>query len=207
VNQRLRRLVKCSGIAVMLMIPGGTGAFAQEASAADAVSRQVDAFHRVLLEVMQSQVSFGDRELRLAPAVTPFFAVPVISRISLGRTWKTLSDDSQQEFSALLEELIVATYADRFDSYSGQSFHTGSAEVASRGWVVKTELEKSDGERVRLDYYFRDGKVFNVVADGVSDLSLRRADYNSIIKAEGYERLVAHIRESIEKHRAGDAQE
>ncbi|MCZ6708912.1 MAG: ABC transporter substrate-binding protein, partial [Gammaproteobacteria bacterium] len=73
------------------------------------------------------------------------------------------------------------------------------------GWVVKTELEKSDGERVNLDYYFRGGKVFNVVADGVSDLSLRRADYNSIIKTEGYDRLLSHIRQNIAKRKAGDA--
>jgi phospholipid transport system substrate-binding protein len=63
--------------------------------------------------------------------------------------------------------------------------------------VVRTELERSNGERVSLDYYFRGGQVFNVVADGVSDLSLRRADYNGVIKSQGYERLLSHIRENI----------
>jgi hypothetical protein len=37
----------------------------------------------------------------------------------------------------------------------------------------------------------------------VSDLSLRRADYNSIVKQEGYDRLLAHIRDSIAEYEAG----
>ena len=41
------------------------------------------------------------------------------------------------------------------------------------------------------------GRVFNVVADGVSDLSLRRADYNSIIKREGYDALIQQVEANI----------
>lgn len=169
------------------------------------LTQRIDAFHAALLEVMQSGAEFDARAALLAPKVGELFDLPSISRISLGRTWKTLDAQSQREFSSLLQELIVATYADRFDSFDGQSFHDVGVEPAGRGWVVKTELERSSGERVTLDYYFRKDRVYNVVADGVSDLSLRRADYNSIIKTEGYEQLLSHIRENIVKHRAGDA--
>jgi len=177
----------------------------EESDGAAVVAAQIDGFHGLLIEVMRSGSGFEGRAALLAPVIGELFDVPTISRISLGKTWKTLEGSAQSDFSALLEELIVATYADRFDSYNDQTFHHGAAEPARRGWVVKTELEKSDGSRVTMDYYFRDGKVFNVVADGVSDLSLRRADYNSIVKNEGYEQLLAHIRENIVEHRAGDA--
>jgi phospholipid transport system substrate-binding protein len=70
---------------------------------------------------------------------------------------------------------------------------------------VKTHLVKKDGGIVRLDYYFRDGLIFNVVADGVSDLSLRRADYASIIGSEGLGGLRRSIRDSIEEYRSSDA--
>ena len=63
--------------------------------------------------------------------------------------------------------------------------------------MVKTELVRSSGDKVTLDYYFRDAGVFNVVADGVSDLSLRRADYNSIVKSDGYAALLEHLRSKI----------
>jgi phospholipid transport system substrate-binding protein len=69
--------------------------------------------------------------------------------------------------------------------------------------VVRTRLRRDAAADVALDYFLRDDKVFNVVADGVSDLSLRRADYNSIIKSEGYERLLEHIRDKISAARRG----
>ena len=71
--------------------------------------------------------------------------------------------------------------------------------------MVKTLLNRASGEPVNLDYYFRGARVFNVVADGVSDLSLRRADYAGIIREEGIEGLVIHIEASIaEMGGAGD---
>jgi phospholipid transport system substrate-binding protein len=177
-----------------------------EADAADPgedPSPKIESFHSALLGAMRSNDAYDVRFASLAPIVGEVFDVPTIARISLGRTWKSLDEPARAQFCELLEELITATYTDRFDSYSGQTFHLLSAEPARRGWVVKTELEKSDGERVSLDYYFRGSQVFNVVADGVSDLSLRRADYNSIVKEEGYDRLLAHIRDSIAEYEAG----
>ena len=160
----------------------------------------VEAFHDELLSSMRSGSGFAARTDALRDPVSGFFDVATISRISLGRTWRELDAESRAEFSGLLERLIVATYANRFDVYSGQSFHTLSAQPARRGWVVRTELERSGGERIALDYYFRDGAVFDVVADGVSDLSLRRADYNSIVKSEGFDALLAHLRRKIDEH-------
>ena len=201
---RVRLLRLCRIAAFATFVPWG-GAVASAEASADDVSLRIDAFHAVLLEVMRAGQPFEGRAATLAPVVGELFDVPTISRISLGRSWKTLDETSRHDFSALLEELIVATYADRFENFSGQSFHRQSVETARRGWVVKTELEKSDGERVNLDYYFRGGKVFNVVADGVSDLSLRRADHNSIIKTEGYDQLLSHIRKNIARRKIGDA--
>ena len=63
----------------------------------------------------------------------------------------------------ILSTLIVATYADRFDSFSGQRFVTDAVQPARSGVVVQTRLVRSNGESVTLDYFMRDGKVFNVV--------------------------------------------
>ena len=176
-----------------------------EGPTAEEAAALVADFHEQLLQVMQSGAEFEGRVSMLGQEISELFDVATISRISLGRKWKELDDTAQGDFASLLEELIVATYADRFDSYNDQVFHHVAVDPTRRGWVVKTQLEKSDGDRVTMDYYFRAGKVFDVVADGVSDLSLRRADYNSIIKSEGYDQLLAHIRENIAKHSAADA--
>ena len=182
------------------MVPAG-GALAADtvdpgAAAPQVANARVDGFHALLIEVMQTQ-RFAERAAALEPNVAGFFDIDTISRIVLGRTWRELDDARKLEFRELLEALIVATYADRFDSYDGQRFERLESLPARRGWVVKTQLVRANGERVNLDYYFNGDDVFNVVADGVSDLSLRRADYNSIIKQEGYDALIRHMRENI----------
>ncbi len=153
---------------------------------------------------MQMADGFAVRSATLGPVIHDLFDVATISRISLGRTWKTLDENARATFVELLERLIVATFVSRFDEYSGQTFTHKSVEQTRRGWVVKTELALSDGETVRLDYYLREGSVYNIVADGVSDLSLRRADYNSMIKREGYDALLAHISQIIEEQMSGN---
>ena len=163
---------------------------------ADAYQASVESFHQVLIDVMQISDQ-ASREEALLASITTLFDITRIASISLGRTWRSMPDEQQEAFTALLSELIVATYADRFDRYNQQHFETHSVTPVKSGFVVQTYLHRPDGDAVTLDYFMRDGRVFNVVADGVSDLSLRRADYNSIVKTQGYEALVAHMRDKI----------
>ena len=170
------------------------------------VAAKVDAFHQLLIQAMQTP-AYADRLVALRPAVGELFDIPTISRISLGRTWRALEESAKAGFQDLLRELVIATYADRFDSYDGQRFERLGAQATGRGWAIKTQLVRANGERVNLDYYFNGDAVYNLVADGVSDLSLRRADYNSIIKQRGYEALLRHIEENIAELSGGKGNE
>ncbi len=156
----------------------------------------VEQVHEALIAAMHIE-DHAEREILLKPVIEEFFDISSIARISLGRTWRSLNEDQQAAFAALLLELITVTYADRFDSYSGQRFETVVVKQTRSGQVVSTRLIRSDGTWVSLDYFLRTNRIFNVVADGVSDLSLRRADYNSVLKSEGYDRLLEHIGDKI----------
>ena len=188
------------GLWLVLLVPASAALAVEGAGQPEmdpqAVNAKVDEFNALLIEVMQT-AHLADRVAALEPGVAEFFDIDTISRITLGRTWRQLDDAQKSEFRGLLKALIVATYADRFDSYDRQRFVRLDALATRKGWVVKTQLVRANSERVNLDYYFNADSVFNVVADGVSDLSLRRADYNSIIKREGYDALIRHIRENI----------
>ena len=167
-----------------------------EAAVDETLAAAVDRFHAVLVDAMQTE-GFSQRVALLEPAVVDFFDLGTVARISLGPTWRSLTAERRSAFTALMRRLITATYADRFDSYGGQSFAQVETVAASTGPVVKTVLNRTNDEPVNLDYYFRNGRAFNVVADGVSDLSLRRADYAGIIRATGYDGLVADIEAGI----------
>ena len=182
----------------------GTASVWAGAATDEAAGSSVDRFHELLIEAMRTD-GFDRRAALLESAVTDFFDLGTVARVSVGPSWRQLAEERRSAFVALMHRLITATYADRFDGYSGQSFVLVDVVSASTGPVVKTLLNRASGEPVNLDYYFRRGKVFNVVADGVSDLSLRRADYAGIIRKEGFDGLVTHLEANIaELGGAGD---
>jgi phospholipid transport system substrate-binding protein len=96
-------------------------------------------------------------------------------------------------------------YADNFDGYDDQRFETRSEKPAARGTIlVMTELVQPKDENVSFDYRLRrttEGwRIIDVQLDGViSELTLRRAQYRSVIEHEGFERLVKVIESKIEE--------
>ena len=165
--------------------------------------QKVDEFHQALLQVMQS-ANATEREKLLSPRVKTLFDVSSISRISVGRAWRSLTEGQKDEFVELLTELIVATYSDRFRDFDEQYFELLGTEPINKGVIIKTAINKRNEQLATLNYYFRGDQVFNVVANGISDLSLRRAEYGSIIKEQGYDQLVNQIKNKTSEIKASD---
>ena len=84
------------------------------AAGEDSAQGVTEQFHKVLLQAAGLEM-IGEREALLGPAIADAFNVERIASVSLGRTWKGLSEAERTEFTELLVALIVATYADRFD--------------------------------------------------------------------------------------------
>ncbi len=171
----------------------------------DAVAT-IENLHTALLDIMQNAESFGygGRRDRIAPVVEASFDLPFITRFTLGRYWAGLSAEQQDIIVGALTRLTVANYASRFNGYSGERFETVSSKPARKGReLVRTVLEVNDisEDNVSLDYLLQetDGKwrIVNVVANGVSDLSLKRADYGAVIKSQGFDSLVVRLNDQI----------
>lgn len=184
---------------LLLVVLTGPVSLAEETPAAAVVER----LHAALLDAMQRADTLGYRgraEL-LAPVVASSFDFPTIARIVTGRAWRDLDEARQREFIDVFRALSVATYATNFSGYDGERFVTGDSEPARGAMIVRTELVKADGEAIPLHYMLRKGdggwRIVNVVAKGVSDLSLKRAEYAAVIEAEGFDSLVKRLREKV----------
>jgi len=106
------------------------------------------------------------------------------------------------KFLHIFSRLVIATYAHRFDGYSGESFQTVSAKASGHGRIiVRTVLIKRNGSRVHLDYLLQQRKgqwrIINVVAQGVSDLALKRVEYTTILRSQGFEALMARLKKKL----------
>jgi phospholipid transport system substrate-binding protein len=96
-----------------------------------------------------------------------------------------------------------ANYAGRFTGYSGQQFKTLGVEPSSHEtMIVRTELENPDGDDVTLNYRLRETpegwRIIDVYLNGtVSELALRRSEYSSLIKRDGFESLVDTVDQRV----------
>jgi phospholipid transport system substrate-binding protein len=177
------------------------------ASAIDPAAEVVEKLHTELLTVMKQADALGykGRYQRLAPVVTSSYDLPFISKVVVGRYWSKFSPEQKEQFVKTFTELSIATYANQFNGYSGERFKTISAEESKRGRIlIKSVLIKSNGEEVELDYILHQNghqwQIINVIAQGVSDLSLKRAQYTSYLKKEGFDDLLQRIKEKIKSY-------
>ncbi len=169
----------------------------------DSVRQSIERFHAELLASAQKDADFLSRESGVAAALDALFDFERIARISAGRIWRDLDAPARAQYVVLLRDLVSATYVSRFQTDRGQRFETLDViEVKPQRFVVKTRITRPNNKAVTLEYYFRGGRVFNVVANGVSDLSVRRADYAAIIKGSGFAGLLADLRRQLAALRA-----
>ena len=170
----------------------------------DAPAKTVEQFHGKLLSVMQraEELGYQGRFRELEPYINGCFDIPFIAGIVLGRYRTQLSDAQKSEFADLFSRISTTTYASRFDGYNGETFQEISRQPLKRERVlIKTELRRTDGDPVSLDYLLHEkqGKwyIISVSANGVNDLSLKRAEYAAVIKEKGFNGLVKELLSKI----------
>lgn len=182
--------------------------FSSWSLAAEMTARQVvEDFQAQLIEVMKQgkELGFQGRYAFLDEAVKKSHDLPKIARIVVGRKWEELTSEQQARLEAVFTQLSVSAYAHNFKEFSGESFNFVSDEETGRGGVVVHTNLKIPGEKdVKFDYMMKkkddNWQIINIIADGVSDLALKRSDYTSVLNREGFDALIAKINEKIESY-------
>jgi len=178
---------------------------------ADEPRSVISKLNSALLQSMQRADALGyeGRREKLSPVIQASFDLKFMIRYSAGRHWKKLTDTQKETLTGAFSDLTIATYADRFDGYSGEKFEILAEEEVRKGLkLVKTILQKSDGERIKLDYLLRPtGKSWRIidifVKGRISELSTKRSEYSTALKRRGYDGLIEILKKKIELLGAG----
>jgi len=195
----------------LVALSGCMGAFAAPALAADApaadVAAPVRAFYDALLDVMKraKQLGIRGRYDALAPVIGETFDLPAMTRIAVGPRWTSIPTAQQGALVDAFSRMTIATYANRFDGYSGERFEVDpSVESRGTGSLVHTRIVQSKGEPVTLNYLMRKSggkwKAVDVYLTGtISELATRRSEFSAILDAGGPQALIGSLREQTER--------
>lgn len=183
-----------SALAVLL----APGVLSNHALAAGtSATEPVRGFYDVLLATMQEGHSLGQRGryARLEPVVLRTFDIPYMTRMAVGSSWFGLPEAKQQQVTQAFARYIAATWADRFDSYSGERLEvTGERPYASAA-LVETRIVKPDGEPVSINYLMRrNGQVWQIadvyLTGTISELATRRSEFSAVLRSQGIDGLI-----------------
>lgn len=142
--------------------------------------------------------SMIDRYQKLKPIIDRAFALPLMTRLSVGPKWTELPSGQQTALVSAFGRYTIANYAHNFRSFDGQKFdidgsvvHRGAEEVVCASLVRSHEppanllylMEKVNGAWRIVDVYY----------DGISQLALHRADFAGAVGSGGVPVLIDHL--------------
>jgi phospholipid transport system substrate-binding protein len=190
---------------VLLLLPATSfGASADPAA-------KVDGLYAALLSTMKQakQLGIKGRYEKLAPVLSQTYDLPLMSRIAVGQNWNSFSPTQRDSIVKAFARMTTATYANRFDGFSGERFEVlQTVDQPNGDKIVKTRIITSDGKPVQLNYLMRNSggewKIIDVYLNGtISELASRRAEFGSILRTGGPDALVSALTKQSDRLLAG----
>lgn len=208
-KQKLRHLHLAIGLALAMAAgsPRSSLAVAPPADSLAGTARSVT--EKVLAEVLatlrDTSLSKADRTQKVKQIAYDHMDFQTLSRLTLGRHWKELSDAQQKEFVAEFRQHMSATYGQAVDHYTDEDINvSGDRSEANGDWTVQTRIvgKKNGGgpqEMAKVDYRLRQidnqWKVIDVTIDNVSMVANFRSQFQDIMSNGGIDRLLKLLRE------------
>jgi phospholipid transport system substrate-binding protein len=191
--QRFRSVI--AALSLIVVLPSA------HAAAEPTPSEEIQKYYDVLYDTWRraEELGFQGRFELLEPAVRQTFNMDYIAQFTVGRYWKKLNDQQKLTLIEAVTRLSAATYASRFDEYSGEEFVILNQKETKRGdLLVLTNIIDSKGKPVRINYLMRKDKEAWRIVDihlkgSISELATRRSEYTSVMKRKGYDGLIAAI--------------
>ncbi len=168
------------------------------AAAQSPAAERVATFQATLLSVMKQAALLGveGRFEILAPAIADSFNIPLMAEVATGGSWKQAAPDRRRRMAEVFLRMNAATVATLFDGYSGETFRLVGEHEGPNGIVlVETRLESPDGGGHEITYAAKrfgdEWRLVDVIVDGgISELSVRRSEYQNTLETGGLPALI-----------------
>lgn len=169
---------------------------AEGATGADAVKSPEGSFIQTLGDkaiaiLADKSISKAQRDDQFRQILRDTFDLMTIGRFVIGRSWNAATQQQQQDYMKLFEELVVKTYSDRFALYTGEGFKVRSFRPeGEKDFIVSSEITHPDGSpATNVDWRIRKRGdkfgIIDVVVEGVSMSVTQRQEYAAVIQRSG----------------------
>jgi len=191
-------------LAFSLWLSGATTVLAQQ-GAMQFLEHQHEAVRSILKRPAKTDSQVSSRNKALSAALGGLLDFGELSRQALRDHWDGLEQGQRDEFVKLLSQLVERNYQKNLTSTLDFAIRYEGEAKRGEAVVVKTVAQSRKNRRappVSIEYTLSpaDGgswRVYDVTTDGVSLVSNYRAQFNRIIKRDGWDALLTRMRDKL----------
>jgi len=202
---KTRRIVLVSALALLSVCFGS--AIQLQAADKPATPRAVieNVVREALAILRDTKLSAADKREKVQQIAYDNLNFEVMSKLSLGRYYKTLTGAQQSQYAEAFKQHVTNTYRHTTDHYTDEDVKiTADRKEADDDWTVLTEIvgtkdNKPGQEIAKVDYRLRgkdnQWKVIDLTIDGVSMVQNFRSQFQEIMASGGIDKLLQLLRE------------
>src|ERR1700691_1620985 len=125
---------------------------------------------QVLSIVKDKQVAQPDKQTKLRGLGTANFDFAEMSRLAMGKSWRSLSADQRKRFIPVFTSFLEDAYLNKVQNYSGQEIQITSAHVSDKDYAqVSGHIVQQGSEPIELGFSLkREGgawKIYDVAVE------------------------------------------
>lgn len=184
---------------VVHMVAIAASAIIAAPALADPAADRLKSYDDQVIAIMKAKLPLAARVTRFEALVTAYYDMPAIAALVVGPGWATTSAADKASAIAALTRHSAVSLARNFATYGGERFTIDPA-VTVRGTsrVVRLTIAAGSSSNVLL-YQMRESaggwRIVDVVAGGVSQLAVQRADLAGIVASGGAAGLAKRLAE------------
>lgn len=155
---------------------------------------------KVLMILKDSNLEKSKKAEEIINLMDSTFDYSLMSRLSLGKAWKTLSTEEKNQFTELFTQKLKSSYVEKLDLYTDELVEILGTETIKKNRVrLKTQLIGKN-EKYDINYKFykkRDENtwlIYDVDLIGVSIIQTYRKQFSGFLKEKSIDDLLSHLK-------------
>jgi len=172
---------------------------------ADEIKRTVDEVVRIVAD-KDMKKNDTKRRQALKKSISNIFDYAEMAKRSMGKHWNVRTPAEKKNFIDLFASLLENSYAGKIESYNNEKIIYIRDIVDGDYAEVKSKVVTANRDEFTLDYrlFKQNNKwmVYDVIIEGVSLVANYRSQFNKIINANGYDKLVDKLQSKNEELKA-----
>jgi phospholipid transport system substrate-binding protein len=147
----------------------------------------------------------AEKTIELSDMFVKTVDIKWIGKFVMGRYYRTLSDDQKIQYDTVFSKFLIDSYVPSFKKYTSESVKVVNiTNHSDNEYVAQTEIIRPGKESFKVNYMVREiggaYSIFDVIAEGVSLINTKRAEFEYIISSGDVDHLIKLLQDKIKNN-------